>query len=63
MSIPGCPRGLEYLSMLDQLNVQQLVSMVEGINRIGFEIRIKLIVISKMKTKKLWWAGKPTTST
>ena len=30
--IPGCPPGLEYLTMIDQLNVEQLRSLVEGID-------------------------------
>lgn len=28
--IPGCPPGLEYLTMVDHLNVQQMRSLVEG---------------------------------
>ena len=29
-SIEGCPKGLEYLAMVDQLIVQQQVELLEG---------------------------------
>ncbi|RNA02004.1 phospholipid scramblase 2 isoform X1 [Brachionus plicatilis] len=35
MAIPGCPPGLEYLTQLDKIKVEQLVSLVEAFT--GFE--------------------------
>lgn len=46
MSIPqglsDCPRGLEYLSMIDQLLVHQKVELLEAF--VGFETNNKYIV-------------------
>lgn len=35
MAIPGCPPGLEYLTQLDKIKVEQLVSLIEAFT--GFE--------------------------
>lgn len=40
--IPNCPRGLEYLSTLDQLMVKQKVELMEAIT--GFEGNNKYII-------------------
>lgn len=29
--IPGCPAGLEYLTQIDSLHIQQIPSLLEGI--------------------------------
>ena len=30
MTIPGCPRGLEYLAQIDQLLIHQVIELFEG---------------------------------
>ena len=41
-SIPGCPPGLEYLLQLDQIQVQQLPSLLEAFT--GWETNNKYIL-------------------
>lgn len=41
-SIPNCPPGLEYLSMLDQLLIKQKVNLAQVL--VGFEQNNKFIV-------------------
>lgn len=31
--VPNCPKGLEYLTTLDQILVKQQVELLEGINK------------------------------
>ena len=29
-SVPGCPPGLEYLTMVDSVQIEQIPSLIEG---------------------------------
>lgn len=41
-NLPGCPPGLEYLTQLDKIKVEQLVSLTEAF--IGFERNNKYVL-------------------
>lgn len=52
--VPNCPPGLEYLSMIDQLIVQQKIELLEVVT--GFESKNKYIVANNMG-QKIYFAG------
>lgn len=43
--VPGCPPGLEYLTQIDQLLVNQQIELLEGTFRFNHMYRIYMIIL------------------